>query len=82
MNEMVASGNVEFREDHTEPPIRKTYLLRELDEDAGEDEQADDVGIQVAGTYFYRSALQASNVMIDLLGEKVFDNPKDPRSPG
>jgi adenine-specific DNA-methyltransferase len=77
MNEMIASGNVEFREDHTEPPVRKTYLLRELDEDTAEDEETDDVGIQVASTYFYRSALQASNVMVELLGEKVFDNPKD-----
>jgi adenine-specific DNA-methyltransferase len=35
------------------------------------------VGIQVAGTYFYRSALQASNLMLSLFGAKVFDSPKD-----
>ncbi len=28
MQEMITAGIVEFRKDHTEPPIRKTYLIR------------------------------------------------------
>ncbi len=78
MQEMIASGRVQFREDHTQPPIRKTYLVRDENDDVDEaKEQTNDVGIQVAGTYFYRSALQASNLMLELFGAKVFDSPKD-----
>lgn len=78
MNQMIAAGRVLFREDHTEPPIRKTYLVRENEGDESEEfEGGEDVGIQVAGTYFYRSALQASNVIVELFGSKVFDSPKD-----
>ena len=35
MKQMIDSGRVLFREDHTEPPIRKTYLVRGEDDDAG-----------------------------------------------
>ena len=78
MNMMIAEGRVQFRADHSEPPIRKTYLVRnnENDLESGDDAD-DDVGIQVAGSYFYRSALQASNLMIELFGSKIFDYPKD-----
>jgi adenine-specific DNA-methyltransferase len=80
MQEMIAAGFVEFRKDHTEPPIRKTYLVRTSlgEEDLDHvDEDEEDVGIQVAGSYFYRSALQASRVLTTIFGKKVFDNPKD-----
>lgn len=78
MNRMISVGKVEFRADHTEPPIRKTYLVSSSDEDSEDDATQDDAGIQVAGTYFYRSALQASGEMSDLFdGLDVFDSPKD-----
>jgi adenine-specific DNA-methyltransferase len=80
MNQMIKSGRVAFREDHTEPPIRKTYLVRVDDGEESDDvidAESDETGIQVAGTYFYRSALQASNTMLRLFGSKVFDSPKD-----
>ena len=82
MEEMIQLGKVVFRADHAEPPIRKTYLV-ELDdiEIDGDDETDDgdneDLPIQVAGSYFYRSALQASNELVQLFGKKVFNNPKD-----
>ncbi len=83
MEEMIKLGKVIFRDDHTESPIRKTYLL-EVDndfddeiEDSGLEEDSDDLPIQVAGSYFYRSALQASNELNALFGNKVFNNPKD-----
>ncbi len=76
MEEMVRIGKVIFRDDHTEPPIRKTYLVRGNGDDEIDDDD-DDVGIQVAGTYFYRSALQASNELTSLFGKKVFENSKD-----
>lgn len=72
---MIRDGFVEFRKDHTEPPIRKTYLIRDNAEN-GEDD-SDDIGIQVAGSYFYRSSLQASQLLNSIFGEKVFENPKD-----
>ena len=75
MDEMIRCGKVVFREDHTEPPIRKTYLVRGNCDDELDDDE--DIGIQVAGSYFYRSALQASNELTALLGKKVFENPKD-----
>jgi adenine-specific DNA-methyltransferase len=78
MLEMIEKGKVDFRKDHTEPPIRKTYLVRgEEDNGELEDDDEDDLAIQVAGTYFYRSALQASNLMLELFEKKIFDNPKD-----
>lgn len=84
MNEMIRLGKVVFRKDHTEPPIRKTYLVESEDvEEEGvrdsdlEESEADDLPIQVAGTYFYRSGIQASNELSHLFGKKVFNNPKD-----
>lgn len=82
MEEMIKLGKVVFREDHTQPPIRKTYLVEVDDVDAAEDDDSDDgdsddLPIQVAGSYFYRSALQASNELVQLFGKKVFNNPKD-----
>lgn len=77
MQEMIDSGRVMFREDETEPPIRKTYLVRIDNEDVAPQQDSNEAGSQVAGSYFYRSALQASNLMMDMFGKKVFDNPKD-----
>jgi len=80
MQEMIDSGKVVFRQDHTEPPIRKTYLVQvdeDQDEEAPEAEGDDDIPIQVAGSYFYRSGLQASNELADIFGARVFNNPKD-----
>lgn len=82
MEEMIQLGKVVFRADHTEPPIRKTYLVEVDDNEADEDSDTDDgdnedLPIQVAGSYFYRSALQASNELVQLFGKKVFNNPKD-----
>lgn len=76
MLEMIAKGRVLFRDDHTEPPIRKTYLVSSSEDDE-EESSDDDAGIQVAGSCFYRSALQASNLMDEMFGAKVFDSPKD-----
>lgn len=81
MQEMIEAGRVKFRDDESEPPIRKTYLVRgddDLDEeDPEEQSDSEDVGLQVAGSYFYRSALQASNLMLSMFNAKIFNNPKD-----
>lgn len=83
MQQMISLGKVVFRETHSEPPIRKTYLLEVGaespvdDEDVDDEVDSEDLPIQVAGSYFYRSALQASNELNLLFGAKVFNNPKD-----
>lgn len=78
MQEKIDEGRVVFREDHTEPPIRKTYLVRlGEDEEDSEGGEADDLAIQVAGSYFYRSGLPASSELTRLFRGKMFDNPKD-----
>jgi adenine-specific DNA-methyltransferase len=81
MLEMIEKGVVVFRKNHTDPPIRKTYLLRSIGEDDeqsranSEDEQ--DIGIQVQGSVFYKSAQPSSKLLAELFGKKIFDNPKD-----
>ncbi|MDZ4853312.1 MAG: site-specific DNA-methyltransferase [Nitrospirota bacterium] len=74
MKEMIFKGVVVFRETEKEPPIRKTYLVRGNDT---EDIDENDIGRQVMGSCFYRSALQASNTLQALFGLKLFENPKD-----
>lgn len=71
MQDMIDQGVVVFRDDHTEPPIRKTYLAR-----IGSD-GVEDLGSQVMGSYFYKSALSATNELNNLLGSNIFENPKD-----
>ena len=73
MKQAIAEGKVVFREDETQPPIRKTFLIRKY----GRFSNEEGIGKQVMGSYFYRSSLQASNVMDDLFGAKVFEYPKD-----
>ena len=73
---MIKQGKVVFREDDTMPPIKKTYLVRKPGKSASDDEET--VGKQVMGTYFYKSYLQSSVIMNDLLGKGIFEYSKDP----
>jgi adenine-specific DNA-methyltransferase len=73
MQEMISGGKVVFRSDHTEPPIRKTYLIQL----SSDDDESADSAIQVAGSYFYRSALQSKSELHEIFGKHVFDYPKD-----
>ena len=75
MEEMIKQGKVVFRGDETLPPIRKTYLVRKPGKSASEEDE--NVGKQVMGTYFYKSYLQSSNMMEELLGKGVFEYSKD-----
>ena len=86
MQGQIKAGLVEFREDHTEPPFRKTHIRpvpleadfpeidAELDEDDGEEEQ---LATQVRGSYFYKQSQVAVKYLRKLLGAKAFNNPKD-----
>ena len=78
---------IEFRADHTEPPMRKAHLVpvpEELDDDEGEAEETEDadtdnelVGLQVMPTVIYKQAQVAVKYLRKLMGGKIFDNPKD-----
>jgi len=86
MERQIAFGLVEFREDHTEPPIRKAHLLTVPEEIvySGEEEEIEEaeddenVGLQVMPTYIYKQAQSSVKVLRKIFdGKKVFANPKD-----
>ena len=87
MQRQIKLGLVEFREDHSEPPFRKAHIRpipEETQEDAdannGEaDEGSDDAefATQVRGSYFYKQSQVAVKYLRNLMGAKVFSNPKD-----
>ena len=88
MTRRISLGLIVFRDDHTDPPTRKTHLLPVADEleniedqqgDAfdDDDEQDEEAAIQVMPSYFYRQAQVSVKYLSKLLGGKVFNNPKD-----
>lgn len=92
MQRQISLGLVEFREDHTEPPIRKAHLTvvpeEYVDEsdlldstgevDDGESQPEDDaVGLQVMPSVIYKQSQVAVKYLRKLMGAKVFNNPKD-----
>lgn len=90
MMSRIKAGIVEFRADHTEPPIRKSHLrpiaFDEITDDDIEvdsmdgidgDAEEEELATQVRGTYFYQQAQVTIKFMRSLIGEKVFNNPKD-----
>jgi adenine-specific DNA-methyltransferase len=76
-------GLLAFRDDHSEPPIRKTHLLpitedlesAPLEDDADEDDE--EMAMQVIGSYFYRQAQVSVKHLKKLMEGKFFNNPKD-----
>ncbi len=91
MQKKIALGLVEFREDHTKPPFRKSHIrpvAEELD-DLGDvpegDDEDDDTGqgdaetlaMQVMPSVIYKQAQVSVKYLRKLLGGKIFDNPKD-----
>lgn len=76
MHKKIEAGYVEFREDHTKSPFLKSYLYIDNPINVSEDDSAGEK-LQVMGSVFYRHSQPSNDVMKDLLGDKVFDNPKD-----
>lgn len=83
----IEHGFIEFRDDHTEPPILKRYLNfvpADFDEEARNnrtvyDEDAEEeVSVQVMPSIFYRSQQPSVVQLRNLMGSDVFKNPKDP----
>ena len=86
MQRQIALGLIEFRPDHTEPPIRKAHLVivpEEYFDEAEmmdqEDTDLDDesIGLQVMPSVVYKQSQVAVKYLRKLMGSKVFDNPKD-----
>src|SRR3990167_3909929 len=87
MMQLVKVGIVEFRTDHTEPPIRKSHI-RPISYE-GSDDQIDfesdveiegdeeELATQVRGSHFYKQSQVAVKYLRKLMGVKVFSNPKD-----
>lgn len=88
MQKQIQLGLVEFREDHTEPPIRKAHLIPVLEEledellstehsDEDNDNDDEQIGLQVMPSVLYRQSQVAVKYLRKLMGGKAFDNPKD-----
>ena len=76
MKAKVRDGYVEFREDHSKSPFLKSYLYVD-DPTMGSDDDTPGEKLQVMGSVFYRHSQPSTDVMKEIFGEKVFDNPKD-----
>jgi adenine-specific DNA-methyltransferase len=81
MERRITLGLVEFREDHTEPPFRKSHLrpvTGEADDlDGSPDDGEVELATQVRGSYFYKQSQVAVRHLRNLMGAQVFNNPKD-----
>lgn len=89
MQKMIEIGIVVFREDHTQPPQRKSHLKPieygfEVDfsnetEDLEDENNSDDEGLatQVMSSCIYKQSQVAVKYLRKLMGAKVFENPKD-----
>ncbi|WP_045837256.1 site-specific DNA-methyltransferase [Hyphomicrobium sp. 99] len=70
-DEQVKLGLIFFREDHTKPPMVKSYLAKG-------DEEEDDDSASVMGSIIHRQAQVAAKAHRALFdGQKLFENPKD-----
>lgn len=86
MREMIKLGIVVFRDDHTQPPIRKSHLIplpESIDDDASElfadedEETEEELAQQVIGSVIYKQSQVSVKYLRKLLGGKLFNNPKD-----
>lgn len=86
MQHMINIGLVMFREDHTEPPIRKSHIRpipNAMEDEHMEVDRADDgdceseLATQVRGSCFYKQSQVAVKYLRNLMGAKIFNNPKD-----
>ena len=84
MQRRIDLGLVVFRDDHTQPPFRKSHLrpvTGEVDDvdDSAEDDGGDEAGlaVQVRGSYFYKQSQVSVRHLRELMGAQVFNNPKD-----
>src|SRR5690625_1064361 len=83
MKRRIELGLIVFREDHTQPPFRKSHLrpvegeVDNVDEVDDGDSEESGLAVQVRGSYFYKQSQVSVRHLRDLMGAKVFNNPKD-----
>jgi adenine-specific DNA-methyltransferase len=84
MNEQISKGLVLFRDDHTQPPFRKSYLgsvdFSAIPEDAGDEQEEDEeiLGAQVMPSVLYKQAQVSVKLLREIFnGQRTFENPKD-----
>ncbi len=90
MQRQIKFGLVEFREDHSEPPFRKAHIRpipEEVDNPFIDDEEdcvaadgstvEEEFADQVRGSYFYKQSQVSVKALRELMGGKIFNNPKD-----
>jgi hypothetical protein len=84
MQKQIDLGLVVFRDDHTEPPIRKAYLnlvAVSIDEEYDlvdeDDQETEEVGLQVMPSVIYKHTQPSVRLLRRIMGGKVFSNPKD-----
>lgn len=82
MKRRIGLGLIVFRDDHTQPPFRKSHLRPvegEVDDVEEVDSDDDEAGlaVQVRGSYFYKQSQVSVRHLRTLMGAQVFNNPKD-----
>lgn len=87
MQRQIKLGLVQFREDHTEPPFRKAHIrpipaevhggVDTNENEVDEEGEGTELATQVRGSYFYKQSQVAVKYLRQLMGAKVFNNPKD-----
>lgn len=85
MQRQIDLGLVIFRDDHTEPPMRKAHLIpisEELDDvpktDEVDDSDEDDAGLLVMPSVIQKQAQVSVRLLRQIFsGKKAFQNPKD-----
>jgi adenine-specific DNA-methyltransferase len=81
MQRQINLGLVVFREDHTDPPFRKAHLKpisEEVVDNQGDDDvEENEIGLQVMPSVFYKQSQVSVKLLRKIMGEKVFENPKD-----
>ncbi|RYY50614.1 MAG: site-specific DNA-methyltransferase [Chitinophagaceae bacterium] len=81
----IKNGFIEFRKDHTEPPILKRYLnyvSTDFDKESKRQNAKSDgdteSNVQVMPSVFYKGAQPVVTKLRNLMGGDYFPNPKDP----
>src|SRR5690625_7837122 len=83
MKRRIELGIIVFREDLTQPLLRKSDLrpvegeVDNVDEVDDGDSEESGLAVQVRGSYFYKQSQVSVRHLRDLMGAKVFNNPKD-----
>lgn len=83
MRRRIDQGLIVFREDHTQPPFRKSHLrpvageIDDVEDIEGEDDESAGLAVQVRGSYFYKQSQVSVRHLRNLMGAQVFTNPKD-----